>query len=137
MSTYLRFTNKCIFRSRETVAIDGVDPFIRNEAYQLVPNPAYEAAGGESFKETVVPCVFLYLANNQKESPAQENEDIIEIVIGDTIIPKYTDKITNITSRKGVVIENGPLEIIGIKRYAGYQGELHHYRIRTRRMKDC
>ena len=137
MTTHLRFLNKCTFRRQETVLISGISPFHKNEAGQWVPNPAYATAGGNSYEDIVVPCTFLYLATNRKESPAQENEDIIEFVIGDTLEPLYSDHILNIKDRWGDVIEDGPLEVIGIKKYVGYRGRLHHYRVRTRRMKDC
>lgn len=141
MATYIRFQNYCVFQRQETDSItqgmNTVTPFIQNEAGQTVPNPAYVTAGGSNFEDIKIPCVFLYLATDEVTTPAAEWEDIIEVVIGDKIEPKYTDKIKNISDRYGKIIEKGPLEIIGIKRYVGFQGELHHYRIRTRRMKDC
>lgn len=142
MSTYLRFTNHCTFERRETDGIvqgmNTIQPFIQNEAGQTVPNPAYITAGGDNYEDvTKVPCLFLYLATDEVTSPAAEWEDVIEVVVGDTLEPKYTDRIKNISDRYGKIIEVGPLEIIGIKRYVGFQGKLHHYRIRTRRMKDC
>lgn len=142
MTTYIRFNNFCTFQRPERDSIqqgmNTITPYTQNEAGQMVPNPAYVSAGGTSVEEVKkVPCVFLYLATDEVTSPSQEWEDIIEVVIGDTLEPSYHDKITNISDRYGKIIEAGPLEIIGIKRYVGFQGQLHHYRLRTRRMKDC
>lgn len=141
MTTYLRLTNFCTFKRRETDSItSGLNtytPFTTNEAGQVVPNPAYVAAGGSNFETVKVKCQFLYLAMEEVVTPAQEHEDIIELVIGDEIIPLYTDQVINISDRYGNIIEAGPLEIIGIKKYAGFDGKLHHHRLRTRKMKEC
>lgn len=87
---------------------------------------------------TDIRCLFIDLATDNKVSPVVEDEDIVEILIDDQIIPKYSDQIVSIRNRFGDVLDAGPFEIIGIRKYVGYVGARHHYRLRTRRLrKQC
>ena len=119
MTTQIRFANKCEIHTGTKA---------KNDAGQWVTT-----------YNTVVtrPCTFLYLATDEKAAPMQIKEDIIEVILDHEIEITYDDIIKNIKDRWGSVIEAGPLEIIGIKKYTGFQGKLHHYRIRTRKSKAC
>lgn len=121
MTTYLILKHKATFNT-----------------YTKTTNAAGQKVSGSTPSSTaVVPCTFLYLATDEKITPVVEKEDIIEIIIGDSHTPTYDQQIANIKDRFGNIIEAGPLEIIGIKKYAGYQGKLHHYRLRTKRLASC
>lgn len=113
---------------------------LKHKATFRTPTYTTSAAGQKkiaSYTDTSVPCTFLYLATDEKTIPVQELEDIIEIIIGDSFTPSYSMEITNIKDRFGNIIEPGSLQIIGIKKYAGFAGKLHHYRLRTKRVKSC
>lgn len=121
MTTYLVMKHKCTFNTyTETSNAAG------QKVYSATPSVT-----------KTVRCQFLYLATDNKTTPVEENEDIIEILVGDDIAPTYKQQIVNIKNKYGTIIEAGPLEIIGIKKYAGYGGKLHHYRLRTRKMNSC
>ncbi len=117
--TFMRFTN-----------------FIDIVSYTSTTNGAGQSIQTEDCT-TKVKCVFLYDDDLIKVTPVIKFEEYIEFIIDDSFRPTYSHKIKNLRTRYGDVIEIGPLEIVGIKKYVGYDGRRHHYRIRARKMKNC
>lgn len=118
MGTFLRLPLKCTIKS--------VISTTKSPAGQKVV----------TFNDGVdVNCIFLDLATDERVLPVIEDQDIVEVLISDEIVPKYSDQIVNIRNRFSDILDEGPFEIIGIRKYVGYVGARHHYRLRTRRLR--
>jgi hypothetical protein len=83
-----------------------------------------------------VPCAFLVNNTITQTTPELMLQDFMEFIIGDGFVPNKDMIISNLVDRRGRVIFEGPWKITSLKKYVGFQGYVHHYRIAAVNLRD-
>lgn len=118
--TFLRFTNKIdIYQISTTVS------------------PAGQKISTYS-KVATVPAFFQAKRTERRLEPYVDNIDEYEFYMSYKEEPyiAYNNRIQNVVDRFGNLIEEGPLEIVSVRKYVGFRGQLHHLLVTTRRVVE-
>jgi hypothetical protein len=92
-----------------------------------------------SFSKTAtVPAVFQSGISERRIEPYIDNIDEYKFYISykDAQYISYNNRIENVRDRQGNVLEDGPLEIISIRKQMGFGGRLHHLVVKTKRVVE-
>lgn len=110
--------------------------FVTFTSFSYTTNAAGQRVRSATGTDNTIKCAFLYQNTITKTTPELLLQDFIEFIISDDIEPNKDMVVTNLKDRYGHVIEAGPLKITSIKKYIGYTGKLHHYRLTCLNLRD-
>jgi hypothetical protein len=71
-------------------------------------------------------CLFLSTSGGKKAIAGEVFDTIFAFYADPTVDIDEGDKIVNIKDKSGHVVEEGPFEIISVKRVPGLNGRVHH-----------
>ncbi len=80
---------------------------------------------GYSEVETIK-CLFLTTSGNKRTAMREDFEEVLVFYAEATADIDEGDRIIDIKNRSGVVVEEGPFEVLSVKKVANLSGSIHH-----------